>query len=51
MSETPQQRYDRKNREQRNYLKARSAARSFIRTKATPEDLDELMQLINDRKK
>lgn len=48
-AETPQQRYDRQNREQRNYLKARTSARSFIRNKATAEDLNELMVLIQER--
>ncbi len=48
VGETPQQRYDRQNREKRNYLKARSSARSFIRTKATKEDLTELKQLIEE---
>lgn len=38
------------NRAHRTYLSARSTARSFIRTKATPEDLDELQGLIAERK-
>ncbi len=48
-AETPQQRYDRQNRERRNYLKARTSARSFIRTKATAEDMEELRSLIDER--
>lgn len=39
------------NREHRTYLSARSTARSFIRNKATPEDLDELENLIHERRK
>lgn len=34
------------NRERKRYLSARSAARSFINTKATLDDLDELQTLI-----
>ena len=37
------------NREQSNYLKNRSAARSFIKNKAHKEDLLELMNLIEER--
>ena len=33
------------------YLNARSAARGFIRKRATTDDLDELLKLINERKK
>lgn len=39
------------NRERRNYLSGRGAARSFIRNKATLEDLDELIKLIEERRK
>ena len=39
-----------KNREHRNYLGGRSAARSFIRNKATNDDLDELINLIEKRR-
>lgn len=39
------------NKEHANYLRARSAARSFIRNKATKEDLEELEQLIAERRK
>lgn len=35
-----------KNKEYSNYLKDRSKARSFIRKKATLDDLDELEELI-----
>lgn len=38
------------NRERRNYLSGRGAARSFIRNKATLEDLDELTKLIEERR-
>ncbi len=38
-----------KNKERRRYLSARSVARSFIRNRATDEDLRELIQMINDR--
>lgn len=38
------------NKEHKNYLRRRSDARSFIRNKATMEDLDELQVLINERK-
>lgn len=38
------------NKEHSNYLRARSAARSFIRKKATEEDLTELLKLISERK-
>ena len=39
------------NKEHRNYLSGRSAARSFIRNRATEEDLEELENLIEDRRK
>ena len=42
-------RWKEKNREHRNYLTGRSAARSFIRNKATREDLLELKSLIEER--
>ncbi|GIN11039.1 hypothetical protein J26TS2_09060 [Shouchella clausii] len=38
-------------KENARYLKGRSAARSFIRNRATKEDLDELEQLIAERRK
>ncbi|EJZ5364404.1 hypothetical protein OIE88_002370 [Listeria monocytogenes] len=39
-----------KNKEYANYLKSRSAARSFIKKKATLLDLEELEELIKHRK-
>lgn len=42
-------RWKEKNREHRNYLTGRGAARSFIRNKATCEDLLELKALIEER--
>ncbi|XOQ12620.1 MAG: DUF3847 domain-containing protein [Shouchella clausii] len=38
------------NRERARYLRNRSTARSFIRKQATNEDLDELEQLIAERR-
>lgn len=38
------------NREHRNYLSKRSSARSFIRNHATGSDLNELEELIAERK-
>ncbi|AQW26540.1 TPA: hypothetical protein ACY4RO_001868 [Clostridium perfringens] len=38
------------NKEHANYLRARSAARSFIKNKATLEDIKELLELIEIRK-
>ncbi|MGO5073942.1 hypothetical protein ACTQ4K_08340 [Clostridium sporogenes] len=38
-----------KNREHATYLRNRSSARSFIRNKATMEDLEELKGLIRER--
>ena len=43
------QKWEQKNREHSSYLKSRSSARSFIRNKATQEDLEELKQLIKER--
>ena len=42
-------RWKEKNREHRNYLTGRGAARSFIRNKATKDDLLELKSLIEER--
>ena len=42
-------RYRKKNKEHRNYLSARSSAKSFIRNKATLEDLEDLRCLLCDR--
>ncbi len=38
------------NREHKRYLTARSSARSFIRTKAKLDDLDELSAMIDERR-
>ena len=38
--------WNKKNKERRNYLSKRSAARSFIRNHATQEDLLELKEII-----
>lgn len=46
-----QKKYDEKNRKKRTYLSQRSTSRSFIRNKATLEDLEELAELIEERKK
>lgn len=43
------QNWEKKNREYASYLKSRSSARSFIRNKATLEDLEELKTLIKIR--
>ena len=42
--------WESKNKEYSNYLKARTATRSFIRNKATEEDLVELLHLIQERR-
>lgn len=42
--------WDEKNREYSSYLKSRSSARSFIKNRATLEDLSELLKLIQERK-
>lgn len=39
------------NKEHASYLRSRSSARSFIRNKATIEDLEELQKLIISRRK
>jgi hypothetical protein len=39
-----------KNREYSSYLRSRSSAKSFIRNKATLDDLEELEKLIEERK-
>lgn len=43
--------WNKNNRDHRNYLTKRSSARSFIRKHATEEDLDELESLIKEKKK
>ncbi|HBT72359.1 MAG TPA: hypothetical protein DEB37_08850 [Lysinibacillus sp.] len=54
MKKNPQteanKRWQAKNKERAKYLSARSGARSFIRDHALEEDLDELMELILERK-
>ena len=44
-------RWQAQNKEHSRYLKDRSAARSFIRNKSTADDLEELLNLITERKK
>jgi hypothetical protein len=44
-------RWQEKNKEKNKYLKKRSTARGFIRTDATVEDLEELENLIAERRK
>lgn len=44
-------RWQNKNKDHANYLKSRSTARSFIKNKATKEDLEEFKGLINTREK
>lgn len=43
-------RWAEKNKEHRSYLSGRTSARSFIRNRATHEDLIELEALITERK-
>lgn len=43
-------RWQEKNKEKAKYLSDRSRARSFIRNKATLEDIDELEELIRMRR-
>ncbi|WP_346877101.1 MULTISPECIES: hypothetical protein [unclassified Clostridium] len=42
--------WQQKNKEYSNYLKSRSTSRSFIKNKATLEDLEELEKLIEERR-
>ena len=42
--------WEQENKDHANYLKSRSAARSFIRNRATLEDLAELELLINAKR-
>lgn len=44
-------RWQEKNKEKAKYLSNRSRARSFIKNQATKEDIQELEQLLSDRKK
>ncbi|QIL49868.1 hypothetical protein G7084_00135 [Weissella coleopterorum] len=39
-----------KNKEHNKYLNYRTRARTFIRTMATNDDIDELLELIDERK-
>ena len=43
------QRWEAKNKEYSNYLKQRSSARSFIKNKATKEDIEEFRRLLDER--
>ncbi|EKN43383.1 TPA: hypothetical protein ACXDAB_003432 [Clostridium botulinum] len=43
------EKWEKKNREYASYLKSRSSARSFIRNKATLEDIEELRNLLKER--
>jgi hypothetical protein len=43
--------YEEKNKDKVNYLKAKSSAKSFIKNKATKEDLEEFKNWINEREK
>lgn len=45
------EKWNKDNKERKNYLQDRSKARSFIRNKATAEDLEELLELIKERRK
>lgn len=42
--------WEQENREHSNYLKNRSACKSFIKNRATIEDIQELEELLNIRK-
>lgn len=42
-------RWEAKNKKYSNYLKQRSAARSFIKNKATKEDIEEFKRLLDER--
>ena len=43
--------WDRKNKSRRQYINRRSTARNFIKKEATKEDIDELKDLLTNRKK
>ncbi|MGG7056658.1 hypothetical protein ACQPUZ_00010 [Clostridium tertium] len=49
--EKANKKWNENNKEHMNYLRSRSSARSFIRNKATLDDLEELEQLIEERRK
>ena len=42
--------WEEKNKEYSSYLKSRSSARSFIKNKATLEDLEQLEEFIKNRR-
>ena len=44
-------RWQEQNREKARYLRNRSTARSFVKKQATLEDIEELEQLIEERRK
>ena len=54
MNKYPQRQYNKKwedqNRDYSAYLKHRSRARSFLRDKATAEDLEEFEKIMQERK-
>ena len=41
--------WDEKNRERTSYLRSRSSAKSFIKNKATKEDIDMLKEVMKKR--
>ena len=43
--------WERKNKSRRQYINRRSTARNFIKKEATKEDIDELKDLLKNRKK
>ena len=43
--------WDRKNKSRRQYINKRSITRNFIKKEATKEDIDELKDLLKNRKK
>jgi len=43
--------WDHKNKSRRQYINRRSAARNFIKKEATKDDIDELKDLLTNRKK
>lgn len=44
-------RWEAKNKEYSNYLKQRTTSRSFIKNKATQEDIEEFRALLEEREK
>jgi hypothetical protein len=44
-----QKNWESKNREKSNYLKYKSSTKTFIRNKATKEDIQEIIELANKR--